>query len=61
MGGLLAFEKQDVVEEDGEVDGYHQALLSVPGNWSKLEANGAVWREAINRSVDVRLCVKTAH
>ena len=47
------------MEEDGEVDGYHQALLPVSCNWSELEANGAVWRETINGSVDVQAMCHT--
>lgn len=40
---------QDVVEEVGEVDGYHQALLRLPCYWSQLETDGAIWRKAFYR------------
>lgn len=44
---------QDVVEEIGEIDGYHQALLRLPSNRSQSEADGAIWRTTLYRSAQV--------
>ena len=38
---------QDVVEEVGNADGHHPALLRLSSNWRELAADGAVWREAL--------------
>lgn len=37
------------MEEDGEIDGYHQPLLTVPSHRSKLEADGTIWGETFDR------------
>jgi hypothetical protein len=41
---------EDVVEEVGEVNEHHQSLCGIPGHRSQSAADGAVWREAVNRS-----------
>jgi len=52
-GGLAAHREQDVVEEDGQVDGDHQALFLLSGYGSKLEADGAVWGKTFDGLVGV--------
>lgn len=46
--GLQQISK-NVVEEDREADGDHQALLGFPSNRCEFTANGAIWREAFHR------------
>lgn len=41
--------KQDVVEEVRKAGGQHQTLLGLPSYRSELEADGAIWGEAVNR------------
>ena len=40
---------QDVVEEESDVDGYHRSLCLVSRNGGESKADGAVWRETVNR------------
>lgn len=51
--GLRAKTTQHVVEEVGEVDGHHQALLAFPCDWRELTPDGTVRGEAINRQVSL--------
>lgn len=46
---LTGLRLRHVVEEVGNADGYHQALLQLPGNRRKLTSDGAIWRETLNR------------
>ena len=40
---------KDVMEEVRGADGHHQALLFLSRDRRQFEANGTVWRKAINR------------